>query len=133
MRNGEVHVRVSRWIIDPRMERPVWLEELRLKFNLALNVDRPNRRPEPHNLVYELYLRRRRKIHARLRAEPRIEEIRIVLDSNFLERFVGKVSSFFGRILFVGIKPPPRATKQGHHNNEQNNDLPGCFPFRIQF
>jgi hypothetical protein len=70
-------------------------------------------------------LRRRRKIHARLRTEPRIEEINIVLDSNFLGRFLRKRCSFFGRILFVGIKPPPSATKQRQHNDEQNNDLPG--------
>jgi len=107
------------------MERPVWLEELRIKFNLSLNIDRPNRRAELHNLVHELLLCRCRKIHARLRTEPRIEEIGVVLDTNFLERFLGKPCSFFGRILFVGIKPPPRATKQRQHDDEQNNDLPG--------
>ena len=106
------------------------LEELRIKFNFALNVDRANRGPEPHNLVHELLLRRSRKIHARLWAEPRIKEIDIVLDSNFLERFVGKVSSFFGRILFVGIKPPPRAAKQHEHDDHQNHNLSGRFPFR---
>jgi len=73
----------------------VWLEELRIKFNLALNIDRANRCSEPHNLVHEFLLRRSRKIHARLRTEPRIEEISVVLDSNFLERFVGEISSFF--------------------------------------
>ena len=78
------------------MERAVWLEELRIKFNLALNIDRANRRAELQNLVHELLLRRSRKIHARLRTEPRIKEINIVLDSNFLERFVGEISSFFG-------------------------------------
>jgi len=107
------------------MERPVWLEELRIKFNLALNIDRPNRRAELHNLIHEFLLRRSRKIHARLRTEPRIEEIGVVLDTNFLERFLGKRCSFFGRILFAGIKPPPRATKQRQHDDEQNNDLPG--------
>ena len=107
------------------MERPVWLEELRIKFNLALNIDRPNRRAEPHNLIHEFLLRRSRKIHARLRTEPRIEEISVVLDSNFLDRFPGKRCSFLGRILFVGIKPPPRATKQRQHNDEQNHNLPG--------
>ena len=107
------------------MERAVWLEELRIKFNLALNINRPNRRAELHNLVHEFLLRRSRKIHARLRTEPRIEEIGVVLDSNFLERFLGKRCSFFGRILFVGIKPPPRATKQRQHNNKQNHNLPG--------
>jgi hypothetical protein len=107
------------------MERPVRLEELRLKFNLALNIDRPDRRSELHNLVHELLLRRSRKIHARLRTEPQIEEITIVLDRNFLERFLGKLTSFFGRILFVGIKPPPCATKQRHHDDEQNHNLPG--------
>jgi hypothetical protein len=107
------------------MERPARFEELRLKFNFALNVDRANRRAELHNFVHELLLRRRRKIHALLRTEPRIEEISVVLDRNFLERFLGKLCSFFGRILFVGIKPPPRATNQRHHDNEQNNDLPG--------
>ena len=107
------------------MERPVWLEELRIKFNLALNIGRTDRRAEPHNLIHEFLLRRSRKIHARLRTEPRIEVINIVLDSNFLGRFLGKRCSFCGRILFVGIKPPPRATKQRQHNNEQNNNLPG--------
>ncbi len=107
------------------MERPVWLEELRIKFNLALNIDRPNRRAEPHNLIHEFLLCRSRKIHARLRTEPRIEEISVVLDSNFLERFLGKPCSFPGRILFVGIKPPPRATKQRQHDDEQNHNLPG--------
>ncbi len=107
------------------MERPVWLEELRIKFNLALNVDRANGGTEVHNFFHELLLRRSRKIHARLRTEPRIKEINVMLDRNFLERFVGKLSSFFGRILFAGIKPPPRATKQRQHDDEQNNDLPG--------
>jgi hypothetical protein len=107
------------------MERPVWLEELRIKFNLALNIDRPNRRAQLHNLIHEFLLRRSRKIHARLRTEPRIEEIGVVLDTNFLERFLSKRCSFPGRILFVGIKPPPRATKQRQHNDKQNNDLPG--------
>jgi hypothetical protein len=107
------------------MERPAWLEELRLKFNLALNIDRANRGAELHNLVHEFLLRRRGKIHARLRTEPRIEEITIVLDRNFLERFLGKRCSFLGRILFVGIKPPPRATKQHQHDDEQNHNLPG--------
>ena len=78
------------------MERPVWLEELGIKFNLALNVHRANWRPELYNLVHELLLCRRRKIHARLRTEPRIEEINIVLNSNFLDRFLGKRCSFFG-------------------------------------
>jgi len=107
------------------MERPVWLEELRIKFNLALNIDRPNRRAQLHNLIHEFLLRRSRKIRARLRTEPRIEELRVVLDSNFLERFLGEVCSFPAGILFVGIKPPPRATKQRQHNDEQNNDLSG--------
>ena len=107
------------------MERPVWLKELRVKFNLALNIDRANRRSEPHNLAHKLLLRRSRKIHARLRTEAGIKKIDIVLDSNFLERFVRKVSSLFGRILFVGIEPPPGATKQRQHDNENNNDLPG--------
>jgi hypothetical protein len=70
-------------------------------------------------------LRRSRKIHARLRTEPRIEVINIVLNGNFLGRFPGKRCSFPGRILFVGIKPPPRAAKQRQHNDQQNNDLPG--------
>jgi len=100
------------------MERPVWLEELGIKFNLALNVDRANRGAELHNLVHELLLCRSGKIHACLRTEPRIKEINIVLDSNFLGRFPGKVCSFLDRILFVGIKPPPRATQQRQHNND---------------
>jgi hypothetical protein len=107
------------------MERPVWLEELRIKFNLALNIDRPNWRAQLHNLIHEFLLRRNRIIHSRLRTEPRIEEISVVLDSNFLERFLGKPCSFPGRILFVGIKPPPRATKQRQHDDEQNHNLPG--------
>jgi hypothetical protein len=107
------------------MERPVRLEELRLKFNLALNIDRPDRCSELHNLVHELLLRRSRKIHARPRTEPRIEKITIVLDRNFLERFLGKLYSFFGRILFAGRKPPPRATKQREHDDEQNHSLRG--------
>jgi len=89
-----------------------------LEFDLALNIGRTDRRSEPHNLTHELLLRRRRKIHARLRTKPRIEKIDIMLDSNFLERLAGKVFSFFGRILFVGIKVPPRATKQRQHNDE---------------
>jgi hypothetical protein len=94
------------------MERPVWLEELGIKFNLALDVGRANRGTELHNLVYELLLRRSRKIHACLGTEPGIEEVDVVLDSNLLDRLVGKVFSFLGRTLFVGIKPPPCATKQ---------------------
>jgi hypothetical protein len=107
------------------MERPVWLEELRLKFDLALNIDRPNRRAQLHNLIHEFLLGRSRKIHALLRTEPRIEEISVVLDRNFLDRFLGKPCSFLGRILFVGIKPPPRATKQRQHDDDQNHNLPG--------
>ena len=107
------------------MERPVWFEELRIKFNLALNIGRPNRRAELHNLIHEFLLRRSREIHARLRTEPRIEEIGVVLDSNFLNRFLAKLRSFFSCILFVGIKPPPRASKQRQHDDEQNHNLPG--------
>jgi hypothetical protein len=90
-----------------------------------LNIDRANRRSELHNLVHEFLLRRSRKIHARLRTEPRIEKNSVVLDSNFLECVLGKLCSFFGRILFAGRKPPPRATKQREHDDEQNHDLPG--------
>jgi hypothetical protein len=54
-----------------------------------------------------------------------LKKLTVVLDSNFLNRLVGKVCSFLGRILFVGIKPPPRATKQRQHDDQQNNDLPG--------
>ena len=126
MRNGEIHIGVSRWIIYPRVERAVRLEELRIKFNLALNVNRANRRSKLHNLVHKLLLcSRGGEGHAHLRAEPCDEKIAVVLDSNFLERFLGKRCSFFGRILFVGIKPPPRATKQRQHNDEQNHNLPG--------
>ena len=107
------------------MERPVRLEELGIKFNLALNVHWANRGPELHNLVHELLLRRRRKIHARLRTEPRIKKINIVLNSNFLERVPGKCCSFPGCILFIGVKPPPRATKQRQYDDQQNYDLPG--------
>jgi hypothetical protein len=107
------------------MERPVRLEELRIKFNLALNIDRPNRRSEAHNLIHELLLGRSRKIHPRLRTEPRIEEINIVLDGNFLSRFSGKRCPFFNCTVFVGRKPPPRATKQRQHDDKQNNDLSG--------
>jgi hypothetical protein len=70
-------------------------------------------------------LRRSRKIHARLRAEPRIEKINVVLDSNFLDRFLGERRSFVGRILFIGRKPPPRASKQRHNDYDQNHNLPG--------
>jgi hypothetical protein len=106
------------------MERAVRLEELRLEFNLALSVDRADRRSEPHNLTHELLLRRSGEIHARLRAKPRIKKIDVMLDSNFLERLVRKVSPFLSRILFIGIKPPPRAAKQRQHNDEQNHNLP---------
>jgi hypothetical protein len=107
------------------MERPVWLEELRIKFNLALNIDRADRGSEPQNLVHKLRLRRSRKIHPCLRTEPRIKEITVMLDSNFLERFLGKRCSFPGRIRFVGIKPPPRTTKQHEHDDHQNHNLAG--------
>ena len=103
----------------------MWLEELRSKFNLALNVGRANSGPELHNLVHELLLRRSRKIHARLRTEPGIEEVDVVLDSNLLDRLVGKVSSFLRRTLFVGIKPPPYANKQQHEDDEHDQNLPG--------
>jgi hypothetical protein len=53
------------------MERPVRLEELRVKFNLALNVNRANRRSKLHNLVHKLLLcSRGGEGHAHLRAEP---------------------------------------------------------------
>ena len=46
------------------------LEELRLKFNLALNVYRANRRSKLHNLVHKLLLcSRGGEGHAHLRAE----------------------------------------------------------------
>jgi hypothetical protein len=90
-----------------------------------LNVHRPNGSPELHNLVHELLLRRSRKIHARLRTEPRIKKINIVLTSNFLGRFPGKRCSFPGCILLIRIKPPPSATKQRQYDDQQNNDLPG--------
>jgi hypothetical protein len=126
VRNGEIHIGVSRWIIDPRVERAVWLKELRVKFNLALNVNRANRRSKLHNLVHKLLLcSRGGEGHAHLRAEPGDEKIAVVLDSNFLGRVSGKCCSFPGRIVFVGIKPPPRTTKQRQDNDEQNHHLPG--------
>src|SRR5262245_48377809 len=120
MRNGQVHIGVSGWIVYPRMKRAVWLEKLRLKFNLALNVHRADWRSKPHNFVHELLLRRSRKIHARLRTEPRIKEINVMLDSNFLERFPCESVPFLGRGLLVGVKPPPCANKQQHQNDEHN-------------
>ena len=70
MRNGEIYIGVSRWIIYSRMERTMRLEELRLKLNLALNVYRANRRSKLHNLVHKLLLcSRGGEGHAHLRAE----------------------------------------------------------------
>jgi hypothetical protein len=71
MRDGQIHIGVSRWIIYPRVERTVWLEELRSKFNFALNVGWANRRSELRNLVHKLLLcSRGGEGHAHLRAEP---------------------------------------------------------------
>lgn len=94
------------------------LEELGIKFNLALDVDGTNRGSERHDLIHKLRLRRSGKIHARLRTEFRIKEINVVLDSNFLDCFLGKRCPFVDGILFVGIQPPPGATKQRQHNDE---------------
>jgi hypothetical protein len=108
------------------VERAVRLEELRIKFNLALNVNRANRRSKLHNLVHKLLLcSRGGEGHAHLRAEPCDEKIAVVLDSNFLNCLLAKLRSFPGRILFIGVKPPPRATKQRQHNDQQDHDLPG--------
>jgi hypothetical protein len=126
VRNGEIHIGVSRLIIDPRVERAVWLKELLVKFNLALNVNRANRRSKLHNLVHKLLLcSRGGEGHAHLRAEVLDEKIAVVLDSNFLNCLLSEVSSFLGRILFSGVKPPPRATKQRQHDDEQNHNLSG--------
>lgn len=79
------------------------LEELGIKFNLALDVDGANRRSEQHDLIHKLRLRRSGKIHACLRTEFRIKEINVVLDSNFLDCFLGERCPFVDSILFVGI------------------------------
>ena len=50
-------------------------KKLRLKFNLALDIDGPNRCSELHNLIHKLLLRRGWEVHAGLGTEPRIEEV----------------------------------------------------------
>ena len=66
-----------------------------------------------------------RQVHPSLRAQPRIEEITIVLDSNALDRFFGELCSFLGHLLFGGVQPPKRHANHPKHDNEQNNDLSG--------
>jgi hypothetical protein len=107
------------------MERPVWFKKLRLKFNLALDIDRSNRCSEPHNFIHKLLLRGRRKVHARLGTKPRIKEIHVVLDRDVLDRFFSERCPFFGAHLPLRVKPPPRTKKQCQHDDKQNNDLPG--------
>jgi hypothetical protein len=94
MRDGQIDIGVSRRVIDPGMEGPTWLKKLGSEFNLSLNIHRANRGSELHNLIHKLLLRRSGKIHSRLRTEPRIEEINVVLDSNFLNGFPGEMCSF---------------------------------------
>ncbi len=50
MRNEQVKVGVSRRIIYAPVEVPVRLEKLRVKFDVALDVDRTSRRSELGNL-----------------------------------------------------------------------------------
>ena len=96
MRDGQIHIGVSRRVINPGMKRSAWLEELGSKLDFPLNVGRANRRSELRNLIHKLLLRRSGKIHARLGTEPRIEEINVVLDSDFVNGFPGEICPFLG-------------------------------------
>jgi hypothetical protein len=68
MRNAEVKIGVSCRVIYPRVEGTVRLEKLRLKFHLALQINRADRRSHLNNFVHKFLLRRDWEIHARLRA-----------------------------------------------------------------
>src|SRR6266542_5271956 len=85
MRNDQINISVSCWIIYSRVEVPVRLEKLRVKLDLALDVNLSNRRSELGNLCKKLLLRRRRKIHPRMRTQTRCEEVRITLNSDALD------------------------------------------------
>ena len=125
MRNDEVNIGVSGRIIYARLEGPVWLEKLRVKFDVALDIDRPRRRAELGNLREKVLLSRLRKIHARLRAQMRVEEVYVPLNNDALDRVPGELFSFPGHLLFVGGEVPKTNANQCQHNDENNNDLPG--------
>src|SRR5207244_5113521 len=124
MRNEEVNIGVSRRIIYAPMEVPVRLEKLRVKFDVALDVNRASRRSELGNLRKKVLLRRWRKIHARLRAQMRGKELCITLNSDALHGVLGELFSFPGHLLFVREEPPKTNANQSEHNDEDNNDLP---------
>ena len=66
MRNAQIKIGVFYRVIYPRVEVTLRLEKLRLKFHLALQINRADRRSHLHNFVHKLLLRRNRKIHPRL-------------------------------------------------------------------
>jgi len=124
MRNGEVKVGVSCRIVYPCLEVPVRLEELRVKLDLALDVNRASRRSELGNLRKKILLRGLRKIHARLRAQMRVEEVYITLNNDALGSVPSELFSFPGHFLFGGAEPPITNANQSQYNDEDNNDLP---------
>ena len=125
MRNGEVNVRIFCRIIYARLKVPVRFEKLRIKFDVALDINRASRRSELGNLRKKVLLRRWRKIYPRLRAQMRVKKINIALDNDALDSVPGELFSFPGRFLFGGAEPPITNANQSQHNDENNNDLPG--------
>src|SRR5438128_5743304 len=99
MRNDEVNIGVSRRIIYASLEVPVRLEKLRIKLDVALDVNRASRRPELGNLRKKVLLRRKRKIHPRLRTQMRGEEFYITLNGDALHGVLGELFSFPGHLL----------------------------------
>src|SRR5438876_7218863 len=106
------------------MEVSSRLEKVLLKLDVALDVNRANRRSKLSNFGHKLLLCRRRKIHARRRTQSRCEKVQIVLDSDALDRFLGEFFSFLGHGLFVGQEPPKPNPNQSQHDDEQGNYLP---------
>jgi hypothetical protein len=125
VRNSQLYIGVSCRIIYPGVERPVRLEELRLKFDFALDINRADRRSKLDDFIHKFLLRRYWEVHVCLRAKPCVEKIDVMLDSNSLDRILCKICPFPGHLLFGGVQIPKRAADQYQYNDNQDNDLPG--------
>src|SRR6266516_3019522 len=124
MRNRNVKLSAAGRIIYARLEAAPWLEELRLECNVALHVNSTYRRSVPGNLVHKFLLRRRREIHACLRAQMRVEKINVVLNDNALHGLVAECSALLRHRLFVRIQKPITNTEQQQYDDQNGHDLP---------
>lgn len=133
MRNGDVDLGEPCRVIDACMEVPSRFKKLRLKLNVALNINRANRRSELRNLGNKLLLRRWRELPAARRTQPRCEEREIVLNGDALDRFPAKFTPFLCHGLLIGEEPPSPGADHREQDDQDNDDLARRVRSKIHF